>query len=194
MFSGDDAEKKVKVLSGGEKTRLSLCKLLLEPYNFLILDEPTNHLDIVSKEILKDALETYSGTLIIVSHDRDFLDGLTDKVFYIRNKELKVYYEGLKQFLKSYYSGDNEVSKKQNPKKSDKSNAVNFKKLSNRLKTIERKIESLEGDLAKLQELVYQDSSDENELQNKVGQVKLLKKQIEKKYEEWSEVSQLIEQ
>ena len=84
LFSGDDVEKKVKVLSGGEKTRLSLCKLLLEPYNFLILDEPTNHLDIISKEILKEALEGYTGTLIIVSHDRDFLDGLTEKVFYIK--------------------------------------------------------------------------------------------------------------
>ena len=84
-----------------------MCKLLLEPYNFLILDEPTNHLDIISKEILKEALERYTGTLIIVSHDRDFLDGLTEKVFYIKNKRLKIYYEGLKMFLKSYYDEDN---------------------------------------------------------------------------------------
>ena len=195
LFSGDDAEKKVKVLSGGEKTRLSLCKLLLEPYNFLILDEPTNHLDIVSKEILKDALESYTGTLVIVSHDRDFLDGLTDKVFYINNRELKVYYEGLTQFLKSYYSDETTfASKKQNPNKTNSKDGVNIKKLSNRLKTIERKIESLETDLSKLQDYIYQDSSDENELQKKIEQVKKLKKDIENKYEEWAEVSQLIEQ
>ena len=70
-----------------KKQDLALCKLLLEPYNFLILDEPTNHLDIISKEILKEALESYSGTLIIVSHDRDFLEGLTDKVFYIKREK-----------------------------------------------------------------------------------------------------------
>jgi len=153
------------------------------------------HLDIVSKEILKDALESYTGTLVIVSHDRDFLDGLTDKVFYINNRELKVYYEGLSQFLKSYYSDENTfASKKQNPNKSDSKDGVNIKKLSNRLKTIERKIESLEADLAKVQENIYQDASDENELQKKIEQVKKLKKDIEKKYEEWAEVSQLIEQ
>ena len=194
LFSGDDAEKKVKVLSGGEKTRLSLCKLLLEPYNFLILDEPTNHLDIVSKEILKEALDTYTGTLVIVSHDRDFLDGLTEKVFYIKNRGLKVYHEGLNQFLKSYYSEEAAAAKKQNLKKAAAKEGVNYKKLSNRLKTIERKIETLEGELAKLQEVIYQDSADENDLQIKVGQVKTLKKDIEKKYEEWAEVSQLLEQ
>ena len=89
LFSGDDAEKKVQVLSGGEKTRLSLCKLLLQPNNFLILDEPTNHLDMASKEILKEALLNYKGTLLLVSHDRDFLDGLTDKVYFIKEPKCK---------------------------------------------------------------------------------------------------------
>ena len=106
MFSGDAINKKVKVLSGGEKTRLAMIKLLLDPVNVLILDEPTNHLDIVSKEILKDALESYTGTLVIVSHDRDFLDGLTDKVFYINNRELKVYYENEQLMESSSYLDD----------------------------------------------------------------------------------------
>ena len=193
LFSGDDVEKKVKVLSGGEKTRLSLCKLLLEPYNFLILDEPTNHLDIVSKEILKEALERYTGTLMIVSHDRDFLDGLTDKVFYIKNKELKIYYEGLKQFLESYYTETNQI-KKQSAKKEDKSSSVNYKKLSNRLKTIERKIESLEAELSQTQQFVNENASNTDLVQEKFTLIKKVKKDIEKKYEEWAQVSSLLEE
>jgi len=88
MFSGDTIDKKVKVLSGGERTRLAMIKLLLQPVNLLILDEPTNHLDIKTKDILKDALKAFDGTLILVSHDRDFLDGLADKVFEFGNKRI----------------------------------------------------------------------------------------------------------
>ena len=194
LFSGDDVEKKVKVLSGGEKTRLSLCKLLLEPYNFLILDEPTNHLDIISKEILKEALERYTGTLIIVSHDRDFLDGLTEKVFYIKNKRLKIYYEGLKMFLKSYYDEDNTSNTNEAVKKSSsKSKGVNFKKLSNRLKTVERNIEKLENELNHTQQFIHQNGSDNDLVLDKFSLIKKLKKDIEKKYEEWAEISQLID-
>ena len=194
LFSGDDVEKKVKVLSGGEKTRLSLCKLLLEPYNFLILDEPTNHLDIISKEILKEALERYTGTLIIVSHDRDFLDGLTEKVFYIKNKRLKIYYEGLKMFLKSYYDEDNTSNTNEAVKKSSsKSKGVNFKKLSNRLKTVERNIEKLEKELNHTQQFIHQNGSDNDLVLDKFSLIKKLKKDIEKKYEEWAEISQLID-
>ena len=194
LFSGDDVEKKVKVLSGGEKTRLSLCKLLLEPYNFLILDEPTNHLDIISKEILKEALERYTGTLIIVSHDRDFLDGLTEKVFYIKNKRLKIYYEGLKMFLKSYYDEDNTSNTNEAVKKSSsKSKGVNFKKLSNRLKTVERNIEKLENELNHTQQFIHQNGSDNDLVIDKFSLIKKLKKDIEKKYEEWAEISQLID-
>ena len=90
-LSENFTEKKVKVLSGGEKTRLSLCKLLLQPNNFLILDEPTNHLDMASKEILKEALLDYKGTLLLVSHDRDFLDGLTEKVYFIKDQNVLVF-------------------------------------------------------------------------------------------------------
>ncbi|MTG97697.1 MULTISPECIES: ABC-F family ATP-binding cassette domain-containing protein [Myroides] len=99
MFSGDDIQKKVKVLSGGEKTRLAMVKLLLEPYNVLILDEPTNHLDMKTKDIIKDALRDFEGTVILVSHDRDFLDGLAEKVFEFGNKRVKEHFEDIKGFL-----------------------------------------------------------------------------------------------
>ena len=99
MFHGDDITKKVKVLSGGEKTRLAMIKLLLEPVNLLILDEPSNHLDMKTKDIIKDALRDFDGTLILVSHDRDFLDGLATKVFEFGNKRVKEHFEDIKGFL-----------------------------------------------------------------------------------------------
>jgi ATP-binding cassette, subfamily F, member 3 len=101
MFSGDAIDKKVKVLSGGEKTRLAMVKLLLQPVNLLILDEPTNHLDIKTKDILKEALKAFEGTIILVSHDRDFLDGLADKVFEFGNKRIKEHFEDINSFLKN---------------------------------------------------------------------------------------------
>ena len=99
MFGGDDVTKKVKVLSGGEKTRLAMIRLLLEPVNLLILDEPSNHLDMKTKDIIKDALRDFEGTLILVSHDRDFLDGLATKVFEFGNKRVKEHFEDIKGFL-----------------------------------------------------------------------------------------------
>ena len=101
MFSGDAIDKKVKVLSGGEKTRLAMIKLLLQPVNLLILDEPTNHLDIKTKDILKDALKAFDGTVILVSHDRDFLDGLADKVFEFGNKRVREHFEDINGFLRN---------------------------------------------------------------------------------------------
>ena len=101
MFSGDAIEKKVKVLSGGERTRLAMIKLLLQPVNVLILDEPTNHLDIRTKDILKDALKAFEGTLILVSHDRDFLDGLATKVFEFGNQRIKEHFEDVTGFLRN---------------------------------------------------------------------------------------------
>lgn len=101
MFGGETIEKKVKMLSGGEKTRLAMIKLLLQPVNLLILDEPTNHLDIKTKEILKDALKAFDGTLILVSHDRDFLDGLANKVFEFGNKRVREHFEDINGFLRN---------------------------------------------------------------------------------------------
>jgi ATP-binding cassette subfamily F protein 3 len=99
MFSGDNIQKKVKVLSGGERTRLAMVKLLLEPVNLLILDEPTNHLDMRTKDILKSALKDFDGTIILVSHDRDFLDGLVEKVYEFGNKQVKEHLGDIKSFL-----------------------------------------------------------------------------------------------
>jgi len=101
LFSGEDIDKKVKVLSGGEKARLALCKLLLHPYNLLILDEPTNHLDMRSKDVLKEALRGYDGTLIVVSHDRDFLSDLTQMVYEVTPTGLKQHIGDIKAFLEA---------------------------------------------------------------------------------------------
>ena len=99
MFGGENSAKKVKVLSGGERTRLAMIKLLLEPVNLLILDEPTNHLDMKTKDILKQALMDFDGTLIVVSHDLDFLDGLVTKVYEFGNKKVTEHLEGIYEFL-----------------------------------------------------------------------------------------------
>jgi ATP-binding cassette subfamily F protein 3 len=99
LFRGDDVDKKVKVLSGGERSRLAMAKLLIKPYNFIALDEPTNHMDMRSKDILKDALMKYDGTLLVVSHDREFLDGLVDTIYEFRDRKVKEYLGGVYYFL-----------------------------------------------------------------------------------------------
>src|SRR5690606_32154437 len=99
LYSGEDADKKVRVLSGGEKSRLAMIRLMLEPVNLLILDEPTNHLDMQSKEILKEALIDFKGTVVVVSHDREFLDGLVTCVYEFRNKKIKQHLGGIYEFL-----------------------------------------------------------------------------------------------
>ena len=163
--------KKVQVLSGGEKTRLSLCKLLLQPNNFLILDEPTNHLDMASKEILKEALLNYKGTLLLVSHDRDFLDGLTDKVYFIKDQSVKVYHEKVSQFIKSYYSSMADFNDKPESKKTKK---VNNKKQLNKQRSIENRISKLEDQLVALEYDLYKstEASEVKKLQDKVASIK----------------------
>ena len=131
LFSGDDIDKKVKVLSGGEKARLAMCKLLLQPYNFLVLDEPTNHLDLASKEVLKQALLKYDGTMLVVSHDRDFLDGLTKIVYEIMPDRLKVWEGNVLDFLKekraaSIAQFEKAVKKKADPVTIPNESSVSF--------------------------------------------------------------------
>jgi ATP-binding cassette subfamily F protein 3 len=101
MFGGEESTKKVKVLSGGERTRLAILKLLLEPVNLLILDEPTNHLDLKTKDVLKQALQDFDGTLIVVSHDRDFLDGLVTKVYEFGGGRVREHLCGIYEFLET---------------------------------------------------------------------------------------------
>ena len=180
LFSGDDTEKKVQVLSGGEKTRLSLCKLLLQPNNFLILDEPTNHLDMISKEILKEALAGYAGTLLLVSHDRGFLDGLTDRVYFIKDKTIKVYHEPVTQFINSYYNDINSDSKA--AKKPEKKNSKKNKKHQNQQKSLERKITKLEEKQTSLEFELYE-TTDAEKLKEIQEQLTKLKKEIEVNFE-----------
>ena len=185
LFSGDDAEKKVQVLSGGEKTRLSLCKLLLQPNNFLILDEPTNHLDMASKEILKEALLNYKGTLLLVSHDRDFLDGLTDKVYFIKDQSVKVYHEKVSQFIKSYYSSMADFNDKSEPKKTKKGNN---KKQLNKQRSIENRISKLEDQLVALEYDLYK-STEASEVKNLQDKVASVKSEIELSFQKLLELS-----
>ncbi len=166
LFSGEDVDKKVSVLSGGERTRLALCQLLLSPSNFLILDEPTNHLDIQSKQVLKKALDNYEGAFIIVSHDREFVDGLTNRIWDIENKSLKIHHFSLNEYL-SYKMKDKTLSgntlkntekspvkpkeKTENtiivkPSKQDKE----IQRIENDISKLEKEVQSLETELANM--------------------------------------------
>ena len=180
LFSGDDVEKKVKVLSGGEKTRLSLCKLLLQPNNFLILDEPTNHLDMASKEILKEALLEYKGTLLLVSHDRDFLDGLTEKVYFIKDQNVKTYHEKVSQFIESYYGSILEISAKSEKKKTKKSHN---KKQLNKQRSLENRISKLEDKLTSLEYELYK-SVDAQKVKKWQLEIKQIKAEIDLSFEQ----------
>jgi len=165
LFSNDDVDKKIKVLSGGERARVALCKLLLEPINLLIMDEPTNHLDMISKDILKRALKSYDGTLILVSHDRDFLQGLTERVYEFKNKNIKEYIGDINNFLIERDLLDFkqlERSEKKEIKKDKKQEQLSYQKkkedarekrrLKNRISKLEKQIDRLEKELQKLDE------------------------------------------
>jgi ATP-binding cassette subfamily F protein 3 len=159
LFSNDEVKKKVKVLSGGERARVALCKLLLDPYNLLIMDEPTNHLDITSKELLKKALSNYDGSLIVVSHDREFLQGLTDKVYEFKDQNIKEYIGDIDTFLEEKdlenFKELESSQKEQKNTKQDKSDVQlsyaeqkahqkKIKKLQNRVSKLEKEIETLD--------------------------------------------------
>ena len=156
LFSGEDVDKKVSVLSGGERGRLAMCKLMLTPNNFLILDEPTNHLDIRSKEVLKEALNKFDGTFIIVSHDREFLQGLTNKTYEFTGDGIKEFLGTVDEFLeKKKVDGFRQFEQDKKPAElvtSQKSQVVSPEnkaepKVDNKLKEIEKKIEKLEAEI-----------------------------------------------
>ncbi len=159
LFGGDDVEKYVRVLSGGERNRLALAKLLLQPFNVLIMDEPTNHLDIQSKNVLKQALQNFNGTLILVSHDRDFLQGLTNKVYEFRDKKIKEYLGDINFYLDQRKASNfREIEKKQEIKtvketslKQERSyeEQKKLKTLRNKLGSVEQEIAHLEKEIAR---------------------------------------------
>ncbi|HAQ18532.1 MAG TPA: glycosyl transferase family 2 [Prolixibacteraceae bacterium] len=200
MFSGDDVDKKVKVLSGGERSRLAMVKLMLEPVNLLVLDEPTNHLDMRSKEILKQALIDYDGTMIVVSHDRDFLEGLVNCVYEFRDKKVKQHLGGIYDFLRrKKMESMKELEKKDLPlnqevktQKIEEADKVSFeerKEINKNISRIEKNIERTEKDIASLEQKIKEmekilagtDGSDP-EIFKKFDR---LKKDLEHKMYEW---------
>lgn len=162
MFGGEASEKKVKVLSGGERSRLAMIKLLLEPVNLLILDEPTNHLDMRSKDVLKEAIQAFDGTVILVSHDRDFLDGLVTKVYEFGGGKVKTHLGGIEEYLRATALVQGEKSDESDlsdvSDKIEKSEGrINYelrKEVSKKIRKIERDIEGLERDIEKAEERI----------------------------------------
>jgi len=198
LFRDDDLDKKVSVLSGGEKARLALAKLLLEPVNLLVLDEPTNHLDMLSKDILKEALLKYDGTLIVVSHDRDFLDGLTNKIFEVKNHKLKPFYGGVYEFLeKNRIENLDDLSLRQKVRADKKEKKVSDskqayldrkvidrerRKIKKEIDSCEQQIEQIEADIEKMDAMLA--SPEQNAERINSGDF----------YKEYEEKKQLLEE
>lgn len=201
LFRGDEVEKYVRVLSGGERNRLALAKMLLQPFNVLVMDEPTNHLDIKSKNVLKDALRSFEGTLILVSHDRDFLQGLTNKVYEFKDHKIKEYLGDIDFYLEQRKLNDmREVEKrdvvKQEAKENNKSSYKDQKKLkslNNKLSNIETKITQLERELEKKDKELAENY---DAAMKKDGFLEIYndkKLELENLMEEWESVQEEIE-
>jgi ATP-binding cassette subfamily F protein 3 len=207
MFGGEASDKKVKVLSGGERTRLAMIKLLLEPVNFLILDEPTNHLDMRSKDILKEAIREFDGTVIVVSHDRDFLDGLVTKVYEFGGGQVKEHLGGIYDFLQKkqidnlaelQLSASPTQTKSQQPAEAQPSAAKlsyeQQKELNKKLKKVERRvadceaeIEQTEAAIAMLEaQMATPEGASDMTLYERHTR---LKQQLDKAVEAWEEAS-----
>ena len=204
LFGGEEADKKVKVLSGGERARLAMCKLLLEPVNLLILDEPTNHLDIRSKEILKDALLRYDGTMILISHDRDFLKGMAQKIYEFSNGSVKEHLGGIDEFLRAKKSDDIKVwegtktakssTEEKQKSKSDDPNVYQIKKdlkkkvrsQKNAVSKAEKTVSDTEAELASVNEVLkYPDAYNKPKNSELVEKWPILTKQLDEAMERW---------
>lgn len=210
LFSGEDVEKKTKVLSGGERNRLALCKLLLRPFNTLIMDEPTNHLDIQSKEIIKLALQKYEGTLIVISHDREFLQGLADKIFEFRNGEMKEFLGNIDEYLeyrqkesireismekakldsKKTNTLEQKISTQHIVEKENKKNFVSKeqKNILNKIQKIEDKITTLEQEIKNFED----DFSKNNPTEEALNLYKAKQTELETIIEEWENLNASI--
>ena len=210
LFSGEDVDKKVKVLSGGERTRLAMVRLLLEPYNLLILDEPTNHLDMRTKDILKEALRKFEGTVIVVSHDRDFLTGLADKVYEFANQHIKEYLGGVTDFLEAKkIACFREYEQLHKPKAAEttvvesgqigKGSKLSFeerkqlnremKKAAQRVEKAEQEVTRLEGEIAELEKQMAAGTVNDELLKN-YGE---RQKQLEEAMTEWETATEEAE-
>lgn len=213
MFGGEASEKKVKVLSGGERSRLAMIKLLLEPVNFLILDEPTNHLDMRSKDVLKEAIKEFDGTVIVVSHDREFLDGLVTKVYEFGGGLVKEHLGGIYDFLqKKNMDSLNELQLSQSPsggvpKKTDSVQSATANKLSYEArKELSKKIRKIEKQIADCEERIAKQEKEVAALEEKMAtpegasdmklyeQHQKLKQQIAEAEEEWETASLELEE
>ena len=197
LFRGDDVEKKVKVLSGGERNRLALCKLLLQPINVLVMDEPTNHLDIKSKNVLKAALKKYEGTLLLVSHDRDFLQGMSNIVYEFKDQKIKEYLGDINFFLEQRNMENmrevdkKDVAKKEAPKETAKVSYEDQKKsksLQNRLSKVESQIKQLEIDIQADDKALASNYNKHVEDANFFMAYNKKKKELDRLLEEWEVV------
>ena len=208
MFGGEASDKKVKVLSGGERTRLAMIRLLLEPVNFLVLDEPTNHLDMRSKDVLKDAIKAFNGTVVVVSHDREFLDGLVDKVYEFGNHKIKEHLGGIYDFLQSKKLASlQELERKAQPqvteakevKPSDNKLSYEAKKeLTKKIRKAEKAVADSEAEINAIEQRI---AEIETELQNPENatntalfdEYKKKKHELEQKMYEWELLSEELE-
>ncbi|OFY57304.1 MAG: glycosyl transferase family 2 [Bacteroidetes bacterium RBG_19FT_COMBO_42_10] len=209
LFRGDDIEKKVKVLSGGERSRLALVRLLLEPHNLLVLDEPTNHLDMRSKDILKQALIKYDGTLIVVSHDRDFLNGIAGKVFEFRNNKIKENIGGIYDFLRRKKIDNlRDIEKKVAGKSEPLNEGVsvnkqkylekkeydrNLRKLRRRLEDSEAEIERIEAEISALDRIMDLPDKPDSEMQQYYSRYQELKERHNEEMNRWAQYTHEVE-
>jgi ATP-binding cassette subfamily F protein 3 len=208
MFSGDDVDKKVKVLSGGERTRLAMVKLMLEPVNFLVLDEPTNHLDMLSKEILKDALRDFTGTVLIVSHDREFLDGLVNCVYEFKDKKIKQHLGGIYEFIrKKKIDTLHELEKNQVVAAQEKAVAASVitselsfddkKEINRQINKSEKQIETIERNItdleAKLEVINKKLAGDEGSDYTLFNEYEKIKKELENAMSDWEKNHETLE-
>lgn len=206
LFRGDDVEKKVKVLSGGERNRLALCMLLLKPINVLLMDEPTNHLDIKSKNVLKNALKTFEGTLILVSHDRDFLQGMTDKVYEFKDQKIKEYLGDINYFLEERNADDmRDFEQQKEAVVVEKSVTIKEKKTlsyedQKKLKTLNNRLSKAESKITELEKKISQSdlelAQNYEKLMNDTkwfSSYEKMKKELEETMIEWEQVQEEIE-
>ena len=204
LFGGEAVDKKAKVLSGGERNRLALCRLLMTPFNVLIMDEPTNHLDIASKNVLKKALKNFKGTLILVSHDRDFLQGLATNVYGFKDKEIKKYLGGIDYFLEQHKMESLREAEKKTVVKEEKSTSKKeayklskeeekeLRKLKNRSSKVENLIADLEAEIEAIDLELAQNYDEVSARPNFFEEYKAKKNKLDDLMIEWEEVEEKI--